>query len=155
MADQQRDESDAGLLRIESLTLAIGGLLVLDQISMSVPPGIVCGLVGPNGAGKTSLFNCVSGLYRPTSGRILIGGTDANRVPPHRLGRRSAWPATSSTRGWTRLRRCWTTSSSAGTRACVADRSRWHCGCRCAQRRGSVAAARPGAAGVSRPRVRR
>jgi len=85
MAEQHQDESDADLLRIDSLTLAFGGLLVLDRISMSVPPGIVCGLVGPNGAGKTSLFNCVSGLYRPTSGRILIGGTDAVAVPPHRL----------------------------------------------------------------------
>lgn len=85
MADRQQGESDADLLRIDSLTLSFGGLLVLDRISMSVPQGIVCGLVGPNGAGKTSLFNCVSGLYRPTSGRILIGGTDARAVRPHRL----------------------------------------------------------------------
>jgi branched-chain amino acid transport system ATP-binding protein len=43
----------------------------------------VCGVVGPNGAGKTSLFNCVSGLYRPDSGQILIGGADALRLAPH------------------------------------------------------------------------
>jgi len=85
MADQQQDGSDADLLRIESLTLTFGGLRVLDRIDLSVPRGIVCGLVGPNGAGKTSLFNCVNGLYRPTSGKILIGGTDAVAVPPHRL----------------------------------------------------------------------
>jgi len=85
MADQHRDESDADLLRIDSLSLSFGGLLVLDRISMSVPQGIVCGLVGPNGAGKTSLFNCVSGLYRPSSGTILIGGIDALAVPPHQL----------------------------------------------------------------------
>ena len=85
MADQQQDGSDADLLCIDSLTLTFGGLRVLDRISMSVPRGIVCGLVGPNGAGKTSLFNCVNGIYRPTSGRILIGGTDALQVPPHRL----------------------------------------------------------------------
>jgi branched-chain amino acid transport system ATP-binding protein len=46
---------------------------------------MVCGLVGPNGAGKTSLFNCVSGIYRPNDGTILIGGTDVLQVPPHRL----------------------------------------------------------------------
>ncbi|HZN77526.1 MAG TPA: ABC transporter ATP-binding protein [Micromonosporaceae bacterium] len=85
MADQQRGESDADLLRIDDLTLRFGGLRVLDRISMSVPQGIVCGLVGPNGAGKTSLFNCVSGLYRPDSGTILIGGVDALAVPPHGL----------------------------------------------------------------------
>jgi branched-chain amino acid transport system ATP-binding protein len=85
MADPQQDESDADLLRIDTLTLRFGGLRVLDRISMSVPPGVVCGLVGPNGAGKTSLFNCVSGLYRPDSGRILIDGTDALHVPPHGL----------------------------------------------------------------------
>jgi len=84
MADQQH-ESDAGLLRIDSLTLFFGGLRVLDRISLTVPQGIVCGLVGPNGAGKTSLFNCVNGLYRPNSGRILIAGTDTLEVPPHRL----------------------------------------------------------------------
>jgi branched-chain amino acid transport system ATP-binding protein len=85
MSDQQQDGSDADLLRIDSLTLTIGGLRVLDGISMSVPRGNVCGLVGPNGAGKTSLFNCVSGIYRPASGRILIGGTDALHLPPHKL----------------------------------------------------------------------
>jgi branched-chain amino acid transport system ATP-binding protein len=46
---------------------------------------VVCGLVGPNGAGKTSLFNCVSGLYRPDSGRIVINGVDALRHTPHQL----------------------------------------------------------------------
>ena len=85
MADQQQDGSDADLLCIDSLTLTFGGLRVLDRISMSVPRGNVCGLVGPNGAGKTSLFNCVSGIYRPAGGRILIGGTDALRLPPHKL----------------------------------------------------------------------
>jgi branched-chain amino acid transport system ATP-binding protein len=85
MTDRQQDGGDADLLRVESVTLAFGGLRVLDRISMSVPQGSVCGLVGPNGAGKTSLFNCVNGLYRPDSGRILIGGTDALAVPPHRL----------------------------------------------------------------------
>jgi branched-chain amino acid transport system ATP-binding protein len=85
MADRHQAESDADLLRIDGLTLTFGGLRVLDGISMSVQPGTVCGLVGPNGAGKTSLFNCVSGLYRPESGTILIDEVDALRLPPHRL----------------------------------------------------------------------
>jgi branched-chain amino acid transport system ATP-binding protein len=85
MADQRQEDRDGAFLRIDSLTLAIGGLRVLDRISMSVPRGVVCGLVGPNGAGKTSLFNCVSGIYRPTGGTITIGGIDALGLPPHRL----------------------------------------------------------------------
>jgi branched-chain amino acid transport system ATP-binding protein len=87
MVDRQQAASDPDLLRIHALSLMFGGLQVLDQISMSVPQGIVCGLVGPNGAGKTSLFNCVSGLYRPDSGQILIGGADALRLAPYQLPR--------------------------------------------------------------------
>jgi branched-chain amino acid transport system ATP-binding protein len=83
MVDRQQAASDVDLLRIDALSLAFGGLRVLDRISMSVPRGTVCGLVGPNGAGKTSLFNCVSGLYRPDSGQILIDGVDALRHAPH------------------------------------------------------------------------
>jgi branched-chain amino acid transport system ATP-binding protein len=85
MADWQQVEGDADFLRINALTLAFGGLRVLDRVNMSVPRGIVCGLVGPNGAGKTSLFNCVSGLYRPDAGTILVDRTDALQVAPHRL----------------------------------------------------------------------
>lgn len=83
MADRQH--SDADLLRVDAVTLTFGGLRVLDQVSLTVPAGIVCGLVGPNGAGKTSLFNCISGLYRPDGGRILINGTDVLQMPPHGL----------------------------------------------------------------------
>jgi len=85
MVDQQQAASEPDLLRIDALSLSFGGLRVLDRISMSVPGGAVCGLVGPNGAGKTSLFNCVSGLYRPDSGQILIGGADALRLASHQL----------------------------------------------------------------------
>jgi branched-chain amino acid transport system ATP-binding protein len=87
MVDRQQVASDQDLLGIHDLSLSFGGLRVLDGISMSVPSGTICGLVGPNGAGKTSLFNCVGGLYRPDSGRILIGGADALRLAPHQLPR--------------------------------------------------------------------
>jgi branched-chain amino acid transport system ATP-binding protein len=85
MVDRQQAASDPDLLRIDALSLSFGGLQVLDRISMAVPSGTVCGLVGPNGAGKTSLFNCVSGLYRPDSGQILIDGADTLRLAPHQL----------------------------------------------------------------------
>jgi branched-chain amino acid transport system ATP-binding protein len=70
MGDPPQVASDTSLLRVHELALTFGGLRVLDRISMTVERGTVCGLVGPNGAGKTSLFNCVSGHYRPDSGAI-------------------------------------------------------------------------------------
>lgn len=85
MVDRQQVGNDVDFLRIDALTLTFGGLRVLDRISMSVPQGVVCGLVGPNGAGKTSLFNCVSGLYRPDGGTILFDGTDVLQILPYRL----------------------------------------------------------------------
>ena len=85
MGDPPRVASDARFLHVQDLTLTFGGLRVLDRVGMTVDRGTVCGLVGPNGAGKTSLFNCVSGHYRPDSGSVLVDGADALRVPPHRL----------------------------------------------------------------------
>ena len=87
MVDRQQAASDPDLLRIDALSLTFGGLQVLDRISMAVPQGTICGLVGPNGAGKTSLFNCVSGIYRPDAGQIRINGQNALRHAPHELTR--------------------------------------------------------------------
>jgi branched-chain amino acid transport system ATP-binding protein len=75
----------APLLEVGGLRLEFGGLRALDDVGLTVAAGEICGLVGPNGAGKTSLFNCVSGLYRPSAGRVLVDGVDALATPPHRL----------------------------------------------------------------------
>jgi branched-chain amino acid transport system ATP-binding protein len=85
MGDSLRVASDARFLQVQDLTLTFGGLRVLDRVAMTVDRGTVCGLVGPNGAGKTSLFNCVSGHYRPDGGSVLIDGTNALQLAPHRL----------------------------------------------------------------------
>lgn len=77
--------SGMSLLRVRDLSLSFGGLRVLDRVNLEVAQGSVCGLVGPNGAGKTSLFNCISGLYRPDSGAIELDGEDLLRRPPHAL----------------------------------------------------------------------
>jgi branched-chain amino acid transport system ATP-binding protein len=63
-------------LALSDITLRFGGITVLDGVSVAVPAGQIFGLVGPNGAGKTSLFNCISGHYRPSSGSIRIDGVD-------------------------------------------------------------------------------
>ena len=77
--------ADPPLLAIERLTLLLGGVQALREVELAVEPRTIVGLVGPNGAGKTSLFNCVCGYYPPTSGRVLLGGTDVTHHRPHRL----------------------------------------------------------------------
>ena len=72
-------------LRISDLTVRFGGLVALDNVSLSVAPGEVVGIIGPNGAGKTTLFNVICGFVRPTSGRLQIQGGDQRRIHPHQL----------------------------------------------------------------------
>jgi branched-chain amino acid transport system ATP-binding protein len=93
-ADALRTSTHAGRaahrpagLSVEDLTLRFGGVLALDRTSFSVAPGEICGLIGPNGAGKTSLFNCVSRLYQPESGRIRVDDVDLLALPPHQISR--------------------------------------------------------------------
>ena len=72
------------LLELQSLTRRYSGLVAVDSVTMQVTPGGVHAVIGPNGAGKTTLFNLVSGLVRPSSGRIALAGQDVTRLPPDR-----------------------------------------------------------------------
>ena len=74
-------------LAVENVTLRFGGLVVLDDVSLAVERGELFALIGPNGAGKTSVFNCISGLYRPASGRIHFQGRDVVGMKPHDIAR--------------------------------------------------------------------
>jgi branched-chain amino acid transport system ATP-binding protein len=69
-------------LSIRGLSLAFGGLKALADVTFEVPAGSITAVIGPNGAGKTSLFNCISGFYRPDAGAILFEGQDIGRVHP-------------------------------------------------------------------------
>ena len=60
------------LLRVSDLTLKFGGVTALADVDMSVESGTIHAIIGPNGAGKSSLLNCMSGLYRPTSGSVAL-----------------------------------------------------------------------------------
>jgi branched-chain amino acid transport system ATP-binding protein len=73
------------LLAIEELVVRFGGVTALDEPSLTVETGSICGLIGPNGAGKTTLFNCVSRLYEPESGEIVFDGEDLLARAPHRI----------------------------------------------------------------------
>lgn len=77
----------AARLTLRDLTLRFGGISVLENVSFDVEPGLIFGLVGPNGAGKTSLFNCISGHYKPSSGSILIDDEEVIGSSPATLAR--------------------------------------------------------------------
>src|ERR1700747_165497 len=72
----------AAALRAEHVTKEFGGLVAVADVSVDVPQYSIVSLIGPNGAGKTTLFNMLTGLYRPTQGRILLGSRDITRSRP-------------------------------------------------------------------------
>ena len=69
-------------LSLDGISLAFGGLRVLTDVSFDVTPGSITAVIGPNGAGKTSLFNCISGFYKPNAGSIRFDNQDLAKVPP-------------------------------------------------------------------------
>jgi len=75
-------------MRIEGLAKHFGGLKALDGVDMAVRRGTVHALIGPNGSGKTTFINVVTGLYRPTAGRIAIAGQDVTGTAAHERTRR-------------------------------------------------------------------
>jgi len=77
-------DSPAPLLEAQGVTLAFGGVRALSDVSFAVRPGSITAVIGPNGAGKTSLFNTISGFYRPSQGRITFRGQDITRIPAPR-----------------------------------------------------------------------
>jgi len=76
------------LLRVERVSQRFGGLLAIDDVSLTVEAGCITALIGPNGAGKTTLFSIISGFLPPTGGRVFHRGTDITGMPPHLLARR-------------------------------------------------------------------
>ena len=76
------------LLEVHNLVKAFGGLKANDDVTFSVDKGELLGLIGPNGAGKTTLFNCIAGMFPPTSGRIVFAGEDVTALDSHEMARR-------------------------------------------------------------------
>jgi branched-chain amino acid transport system ATP-binding protein len=76
------------LLRVEQVSKRFGGLLAVDQASLTAAPGCITALIGPNGAGKTTLFAIITGFLAPSEGRVIYDGADIVGEPPHRLARR-------------------------------------------------------------------
>ncbi|GAA5160558.1 MULTISPECIES: ABC transporter ATP-binding protein [Amycolatopsis] len=71
------------LLQLTDVTMRFGGLTALDRVSFGIRRGEILGLIGPNGAGKTTCFNAMSGVYRPTSGQVLLEGKPLGKSSRH------------------------------------------------------------------------
>ena len=84
---EQPDGADH-ILELTNVTKRFGGLIAVDNVSLKIKRGEVFALIGPNGAGKTTLFNNVTGLFQPTSGRVVFDGRDITGSKPHEVARR-------------------------------------------------------------------
>jgi len=73
------------LLSVREVSVVFGGIIALNNVSFDQRRGQILGLIGPNGAGKTTLFNCLSRLYQPSQGDILMEGASILTRPPHRI----------------------------------------------------------------------
>jgi branched-chain amino acid transport system ATP-binding protein len=73
------------LLEVSSLVMRFQGITALDQVSFNLQDGAITSLIGPNGAGKTTMFNCVTGMYTPTSGCVKFKGQDITAAPAHKI----------------------------------------------------------------------
>ncbi|KAA9156032.1 ABC transporter ATP-binding protein [Amycolatopsis acidicola] len=76
------------LLELRDVTLKFGGLTALDSVSFGIRRGEILGLIGPNGAGKTTCFNAMTGVYRPTSGKVLLEGKPIGKAARHKITQR-------------------------------------------------------------------
>ena len=71
------------LLETLALRKEFGGLVAVDDVDFTIPLGSIVSLIGPNGAGKTTFFNMITGVYKPTDGRVVFDGEDIGGKPPH------------------------------------------------------------------------
>ena len=72
------------VLSVDDLRLSFQGIQAIAGVSLTLASREILGIIGPNGAGKTSVLNCINGFYRPQRGRVVFGGRDITRLPPHR-----------------------------------------------------------------------
>jgi branched-chain amino acid transport system ATP-binding protein len=85
MTERQAASAASSLLAVCNVSVTFGGIVALNGVSFDLHQGQILGLIGPNGAGKTTLFNCLSRLYQPSAGDILLEGASILKRPPHRI----------------------------------------------------------------------
>lgn len=76
------------ILQIEGVGKQFGGLQALEDVTFDLPERQILGLIGPNGAGKTTLFNCISGVYNPSAGRVIFRGEDITGKKPYHIAQK-------------------------------------------------------------------
>jgi branched-chain amino acid transport system ATP-binding protein len=84
----ENGHKDDLLLVAEQVRKEFGGLVATNDVDFTIPRGSIVSLIGPNGAGKTTFFNMLTGVYKPTSGRIVLDGEDVTGKPPHAITER-------------------------------------------------------------------
>jgi branched-chain amino acid transport system ATP-binding protein len=87
-AETGRGGQAGPVIRTEALTIRFGGLTALSGVNFEVRRGEVRAIIGPNGAGKSTFFNCLTGVLRPSSGRILFHGEDITGLSPDRISQK-------------------------------------------------------------------
>src|ERR1700680_4276652 len=85
MTQAQLAQGAYPLLAVHDVRVVLGAIIALNGVSFDMHQGQILGLIGPNGAGKTTLFNCLSRLYQPSAGDILMDGQSILTRPPHRI----------------------------------------------------------------------
>ena len=73
---------------VDSLSISFGGLTAADDVGFSVTKGFIFSIIGPNGAGKTTIFNCINGLYKPDTGKIVFNGEDITGLKPYKIAKK-------------------------------------------------------------------
>src|SRR5262245_18279195 len=73
------------ILELDHVTKVFGGLRAIDDVSLKIEDGQIYGLIGPNGAGKTSVFNVITGVYKPDGGTVRFAGRSIGGLAPHRI----------------------------------------------------------------------
>lgn len=73
------------MFKADNITIRFGGLTAVNNVSLTIEKGVICGLIGPNGAGKTTFFNIISGVYKPTEGKVIFNGKDITGMFPHKI----------------------------------------------------------------------
>ena len=82
---QAQAQGHAPLLTVRDVSVVFGGIIALNGVSFDMKKGQILGLIGPNGAGKTTLFNCLSRLYQPSQGEILLEGESILHHQPSKI----------------------------------------------------------------------
>ncbi|MCK5540115.1 MAG: ATP-binding cassette domain-containing protein, partial [Deltaproteobacteria bacterium] len=85
MQEEKTGSAPQVILEAEDVSLSFGGVNALLSVGFKVERGEIYSVIGPNGAGKSSMFNVISGLYRPQRGRIIYKGKDITKLPPHKM----------------------------------------------------------------------